>query len=73
MVRDRSGERRRSSATSRASRQARTGTIAPTTTAAHCDAANVGPRRAIGIAARNVGNGSQTSKAARGNTNGGVW
>ena len=28
---------------------------------------------AIGIAARKVGSGSQTSKAGRGNTSGGVW
>ena len=30
------------------------------------------PKTAIGIAARNVGSGSQTSKAGRGKTSGGV-
>ncbi len=38
-----------------------------------CAAANVAPSTAIGIAARNVGSGSQTSKAGRGNSSGGVW
>ena len=37
-----------------------------------CAAAKVGPRSAIGIAARNVGSGSQTSNAGRGKTSGGV-
>ena len=36
-------------------------------------ARNVGPRKAIGTAARNVGSGSQTSNAGWGNTSGGVW
>ena len=38
-----------------------------------CEDANVVPNRAIGTAARNVGSGSQTSKAARGTISGGVW
>ena len=47
----------------------------------HCAAANAAdrlpsapaPSSAIGIAARNVGSGSQTSKAGRGKDSGGVW
>ena len=54
-------------------RQARTGTSEPTTTDDHWAAANVDPNKAIGIAARNVGSGSQTSNAGRGNDSGGVW
>ncbi len=42
------------------------------TTDETCAALNVAPRTAIGIAARNVGSGSQTSKAGRGKTSGGV-
>ena len=72
-VSERSRDRPRSSATSAASRQARTGTIAPRMIADHCDAANETPRIAIGIAASNDGKGSQTSKAARGISSGGVW
>ncbi len=62
----------RSSATSAASRQARTGTSDATSTDDTCAAANVVPRIAIVTAARNVGSGSQTSNAGRGNTSGGV-
>ena len=53
----------------RASRQARTGTSAPTTTDDHLRPPANGRRRAsaIGIAARNDGSGSQTSNAGRGN------
>ena len=47
--------------------------MAPTTTELSWAAANVGPRMAIGTAARNVGSGSQTSNAGRGNDSGGVW
>ena len=42
-------------------------------TADHCDAAKVAPTNAIGMAASNDGNGSQTSNAGRGKTSGGVW
>ena len=72
-VRARDVGRPRSAATSAARRQASTGTIEPMTTADHCDAAKVAPANAIGIAARNDGSGSQTSKAGRGKTSGGVW
>ena len=64
--------RPRSAATSRASRQARTGTIAPTNTLDTCAAANVVPNSAMGTAARKVGSGSQTSKAGLGKISGGV-
>ena len=59
-------------ATSSASRQASTGTSAPTSTLDTWAAGKVGPKIAIGIAARNVGSGSQTSNAGRGKTSGGV-
>ena len=72
-VRERSRDRPRSSATSAASRQARTGTIAPRRIADHWAAAKETPRSAIGMAARNDGSGSQTSNAARGISSGGVW
>ena len=39
----------------------------------HWAAANVAPRIAIGIAARNDGSGSHTSNAAREISSGGVW
>jgi hypothetical protein len=61
-----------SRAASAASRQARTGTSDPMRIDETCAAANVWPTIAIGIAARNVGSGSQTSKAARGTSSGGV-
>ena len=61
----------RSSATSAASRQARTGTSAPMSTLLTW-AAWKPCRKGIGTAARNVGSGSQTSNAARGNWSGGV-
>ncbi len=63
----------RDSATSAARRQARTHTSEPTSTDATWAAAKVGPKIAIGMAIRNVGSGSQTSKAGRGNDSGGVW
>ena len=70
----------RSTATSAASRQARTASSAPSTTVTACEAriavsSGIGaapPISAIGIANRNVGSGSQTSNAGRGNTSGGV-
>ncbi len=68
----RPSERRRSVAASAPRRQARTGTIAPTTTELSWADAKVAPNCAIGIAARKVGRGSQTSKAGRGNVSGGV-
>ncbi len=64
--------RPRSSATSAASRQARTGTSEPTSTDDHCAAAKLTPPTAMAAAARNVGSGSHTSKAGRGNPSGGV-
>ena len=60
-------------ATSAASRQARTGTSAPTRTDDHWAAAKRhAAERHRRSAARNVGSGSQTSKAGRGKTSGGV-
>ena len=72
-LRARPGGSFRSPATSAARRQARTGTRDPTTTGAHWAAANEVPARSIGMAARKLGSGSQTSKAGRGKTSGGVW
>ena len=71
-VRARSVPSPRSAATSAARRQARTGTMAPTSTLESWAAANVDPNTAIGIAASHVGSGSQTSNAGRGKTSGGV-
>ena len=45
----------------------------PAATGMTCAARNVGPKIAIGIAARRLGSGSQTSNAARGTSSGGVW
>ena len=64
--RARLGGKPRSVATSAASRQASTGTSAPIEDAHTWAAGKVGPNSAIGIAARNVGSGSQTSKAGAG-------
>ena len=72
-VRARPGGSRRSSATSAASRQARTGTSAPMTIELTWAASKDGPKTAIGSAAANVGRGSQTSNAGRGMTSGAVW
>ena len=65
--------RPRSSARSAARIQARTGTRAPTRTDETCAAAKVGPSSAIGMAARNDGNGNQTSNAGWGMARSGVW
>ena len=62
----------RSSATSAARRQARTGTSAPMSTLLTWAAWKPVPNTSIGPAARNVGSGSQTSNASRGNWSGGV-
>ncbi len=62
----------RSSAASAVIRQARSGTSEPITTELTWAAANVVPKSAIGMAARNVGSGSHTSNAGRGKTSGGV-
>ena len=72
-VRARPGASPRSSATSAASRQARTGTSDPTRTAGTLAASNVGPSSAIAGTASRLGSGSQTSNAGRGNWSGGVW
>jgi len=73
-VRARPIGRRRSAATSAPSRQASTATSEPTTIENICAARNqlAAPANQIGIAARNVGSGSQTSKPGRGRTSGGV-
>ena len=65
--------RPRSSARSAAIRHASTGTRLPTRIGMTWATAKVGPNSFIGMAARNDGRGSQTSKAARGSCKGGVW
>ena len=64
--------RPRSVATSAARRQVSTATRVPPRIEDHWAAANVVPRSVIGTAARSDGSGSQTSKAGRGNSSGGV-